>query len=167
MIQKQMQSQMTTFSTTTTLDDIEKVEDKHEVQDLKTLKNEEKALKAELFELQKQYQLEKRKIEAQRLRREFNEKLLQEQDKLIQMKKQLEQIPMQNEYLHQLSHYQRLQVTSYNGQVQIDLRNQMVNRFGERFNRKNGIRFEVTAWKRLMELKPVIEREIELMDNKN
>ena len=80
------------------------------------------------------------------------------------MKKRLECIPAQDEYVHQLSHYQRLQVTQYNGQIWIDLRNQMVNRFGEKFNRKNGIRFEVKAWKRIMELMPIIEREIELVE---
>ena len=40
----------------------------------------------------------------------------------------------------------------------------MVDRFGERFNKKNGIRFEPTAWKRLMELRPIIEKEMQIVD---
>jgi len=42
----------------------------------------------------------------------------------------------------------------------------MVNRFGERFNRKNGIRFGPAEWKRLMELRPIIDKEIQLIDEK-
>ena len=61
------------------------------------------------------YQLEKRKIEAQKLKHEFNKKLIAEQDTIIEMKKKLDCIPVQGEYIHQLSHYQRLQVTKYNG----------------------------------------------------
>ena len=72
------------------------------------LKKEEQKLQAQLKELEKVYQIELRKIEAQKLRHEFNEQLIAEQQRLIELKKKLETIPLKNEYLHQISHYQRL-----------------------------------------------------------